>query len=107
MADAMTAHRLDAFVTPTLPATASLKAKFEFRYGEVVEDIATSYVRTTAPFTLSGQPAISVPCGLDRSGLPIGLQIATPAGTDALTVRIAAAYERQTPWSSLTPPHCR
>lgn len=105
MADAMTAHDADAFVTPTLPATASSKAQSEHRYGDAVEDITTSYVRTTAPFNLSGQPAISVPCGFDRSGLPIGLQIATRAGADALALRVAAAYERQTPWSSRTPPH--
>ena len=104
IADAMTAHRVVALVTPTLPATASSKAESELRYGDAAEDIATSYVRTTAPFNLSGQPAISVPCGLDCSGLPIGLQIATAAGTDALTFRVAAAYERETPWSSMTPP---
>ncbi|NCG25867.1 MAG: Asp-tRNA(Asn)/Glu-tRNA(Gln) amidotransferase GatCAB subunit A [Actinobacteria bacterium] len=103
MADAMTAHRVNAFITPTLPATAPLKVQSEHRYGDAVEDITTSYVRTTAPFNLSGQPAISVPCGFDRSGLPIGLQIATRAGTDALTLRVAAAYERETPWSSLMP----
>ena len=91
----MTEHRLDGLVTPTLPATASPKSESEHTYGDVAEPIATSYVRTTAPFNLSGQPAISVPCGFDRGGLPIGLQIATRAGEDGLALRIAAAFEHE------------
>ena len=94
IAAAMTDHRLDALVTPTLPATASPKAGSEHTYGGVPEPIAVSYVRTTAPFNLSGQPAISVPCGFDRTGLPIGLQIATRPGHDALALQIAAAFEQ-------------
>ena len=93
---AMTEHRLDALVTPTLPATASPKSESEHVYGDRAESITTSYVRTTAPFNLSGQPAISVPCGFDGGGLPIGLQIATRAGDDRRALRIAAAFERET-----------
>ena len=72
------------------------KSESEHTYGDSAEPIATSYVRTTAPFNLSGQPAISVPCGFDRGGLPIGLQIATRAGHDGLALRIAAAFEHET-----------
>ena len=96
IAAAMTEHRLDALVTPTLPATASPKSESEHVYGDRAEPITTSYVRTTAPFNLSGQPAISVPCGFDGGGLPIGLQIATRAGDDRRALRIAAAFERET-----------
>ncbi|MEP7201610.1 MAG: amidase [Ilumatobacteraceae bacterium] len=99
MARVMNEHHLDAFVSPTLPATASPKALSEHTYGDLSEHISVSYVRTTAPFNLSGQPAISVPCGFDRAGLPVGLQIATRPGHDHLALRIAAAYERETPWS--------
>jgi aspartyl-tRNA(Asn)/glutamyl-tRNA(Gln) amidotransferase subunit A len=94
---AMTVHRLDALVAPTLPATASPKADTEHSYGDVSEPIAASYVRTTAPFNLSGQPAISVPCGFDREGLPIGLQIATRARHDKLALQVAAAFEQASP----------
>ncbi len=96
--------RLDALVTPTLPATAAAKTASEFEYVGLVEPVAASYVRTTAPFNLSGQPATSVPCGFDRTGLPIGLQIAAASGADALALRIAAAYEQATPWSTMAPP---
>ncbi len=86
-------RRLDALVSPTLPATASPMSESEHVYGDLAEHISVSYVRTTAPFNLSGQPTISVPCGFDRDGLPIGLQIATRSGTDALTLAIAHAFE--------------
>lgn len=101
---AMREHRLDGVLTPTLPATAAAKTTSEFEYDGAHEPVAASYVRTTAPFNLSGQPATSVPCGFDRAGLPIGLQIATSTGADALALRIAAAYEHATSWSTMAPP---
>lgn len=89
---------LDALLSPTLPATAARSDESEHHYGDpaspsVSEHISVSYVRTTAPFNLSGQPAVSVPCGTDRDGMPVGLQIATRAGTDDLALAIAHAYE--------------
>jgi amidase len=50
----------------------------------------------TVPFNVSGQPAISVPCGTTAGGLPVGLQIAGPLGADALVLALAAAFERAT-----------
>ncbi|UMA67153.1 amidase (plasmid) [Roseivivax marinus] len=44
-------------------------------------------------FNLTGDPAIAVPCGMSRAGLPIGFQIAAPFGRDAMVYRIAGAYE--------------
>lgn len=91
--DAMNANRLDALVSPTLPATASTKVNQDLTYEDVVEHISVSFVRTTAPFNLSGQPTVSVPCGADRDGLPIGIQFTTRAGQDGLALQIAAAFE--------------
>jgi aspartyl-tRNA(Asn)/glutamyl-tRNA(Gln) amidotransferase subunit A len=91
--EAMTANRLDALLSPTLPATASTKAHQDLSYGDLVEHISVSFVRTTAPFNLSGQPTVSVPCGVDRDGLPIGIQFTTRAGQDGLALQIAAAFE--------------
>ena len=48
----------------------------------------------TAVFNVSGQPAISVPMGLDKEGLPIGVQIAGRVGSDALLLRVAHAVEQ-------------
>jgi len=58
----------------------------------------------TYPFNLTGQPAISVPCGFSRDGLPIGLQIAGRRHADAAVLRAAAAYEQAAPWAHLRPP---
>jgi aspartyl-tRNA(Asn)/glutamyl-tRNA(Gln) amidotransferase subunit A len=49
------------------------------------------------PFNLTQQPACSIPCGLTREGLPIGLQIVGPMFGDALVLRAARAYESVRP----------
>jgi len=49
------------------------------------------------PFNLTQQPACSIPCGLTRDGLPIGLQIVGPMFADALVLRAARAYEKIRP----------
>jgi aspartyl-tRNA(Asn)/glutamyl-tRNA(Gln) amidotransferase subunit A len=47
----------------------------------------------SAPYNVSGQPAIVVPCGLTAGGLPVGLQLAARHGDDAGLLRVAAAVE--------------
>ena len=53
---------------------------------------------------LSNAPAISVPCGFGGRGLPVGLQIAGPPGGEELVLRLAHAYEQNTPWHTMRPP---
>ena len=60
--------------------------------------------RNTEHFDLTGLPAISVPCGYSREGLPVGLQIAGKAFDEATVLRIAHAYEKATAWSDRRPP---
>ena len=48
----------------------------------------------TVPFNVTGQPALSLPCGTTAAGLPVGLQIAGLPGTDALVLALGAALER-------------
>ena len=55
-------------------------------------------LRLMRPFNLTGLPAISVPCGLTRAGLPIGLQIAGQPFDEATVLRVAHAYEQHTDW---------
>jgi Asp-tRNA(Asn)/Glu-tRNA(Gln) amidotransferase A subunit family amidase len=57
----------------------------------------------TAPFNLTGQPAISVPCGFAADGLPIGLQIVGRLGDDVTVLRAAAAFEEARPWAEAKP----
>jgi aspartyl-tRNA(Asn)/glutamyl-tRNA(Gln) amidotransferase subunit A len=97
-------NHLDAVVTPTLPATAARKGQVDFQFGNVAEEISMSYVRTTAPFNVSGMPALSIPCGFDELGLPIGLQIATAPYREHTALRIANAYAIGTGWKLNPPP---
>ena len=80
---------VDVLVSPTSPTTA-------FRVGEKIDDPLTMYLNdvATVPSNLAGDPAISVPVGLDGKGLPIGFQILAPALGEAALFRAAAAVER-------------
>ena len=97
-------NRLDALLTPTLPATAAPKDADDFRFGESAEPVTLAYVRTTGPFNLSGLPALSVPAGFDRDGLPIGLQIAAAPFEEETALRIGASFELAVAVSHRRPP---
>ena len=60
--------------------------------------------RNTMPFNVLGLPAISVPCGFTRDGLPVGLQIVGKAFDEAGILGIAHAYEQATDWHRRRPP---
>ena len=57
-----------------------------------------------APFDVFGIPAISIPCGFSKSGLPIGLMIAGPRFSEGKVLALAQAYERATQWHMRRPP---
>ena len=86
-------NRLDALLTPTLPATAAPKDADDYCFGDSPEPVTLAYVRTTGPFNLSGLPALSVPAGFDRDGLPIGLQIAAAPFDEEMALRVGACFE--------------
>jgi aspartyl-tRNA(Asn)/glutamyl-tRNA(Gln) amidotransferase subunit A len=79
----------DALISPTSPTTA-------FRIGERADDPLAMYLSDvfTIPANLAGIPAISIPCGLDDAGLPVGLQVAAPALGEPMVLRVARALER-------------
>jgi aspartyl-tRNA(Asn)/glutamyl-tRNA(Gln) amidotransferase subunit A len=85
---AFAAH--DVLVSPTSPTTA-------FRIGAKVDDPMAMYLNDifTIPANLAGVPAISVPSGLDSTGLPIGLQLTAPVLGEQTLLRAAAALERE------------
>jgi aspartyl-tRNA(Asn)/glutamyl-tRNA(Gln) amidotransferase subunit A len=93
---------VDAIVTPTAPLTPQLVGQKEIDFGG--QRLPTTgggvFTRLTAPFNLSGGPAVSVPCGLTPGGMPAGLQIASAPGRDELVLRLAAAYEHKSGQSS-------
>ena len=62
------------------------------------------FLRNTAPWNLYGCPAISLPCGFSRDGLPVGLQLVGAPGADDLVLAAAQAYQRATDWHRRRPP---
>jgi aspartyl-tRNA(Asn)/glutamyl-tRNA(Gln) amidotransferase subunit A len=58
----------------------------------------------TAPFNVTGTPALTLPCGFDAAGLPIGLQLAGRAWEEATLLRVAVHYQDSTEWHLRRPP---
>lgn len=83
---------VDLVIGPTAPHTA-------FRLGEKTADPLEMYLcdALTVSASLAGLPALSIPCGADRSGLPIGLQITGPQLSEERILALAAAYQEVTP----------
>jgi aspartyl-tRNA(Asn)/glutamyl-tRNA(Gln) amidotransferase subunit A len=91
--------QVEAIVCPTVPGPA-------FRIGERFEDPLAMYLSDifTTPASLAGLPAVSVPSGLTKGGLPLGLQILARRHDEATLFAVAAAYERETRHSDAVPP---
>jgi aspartyl-tRNA(Asn)/glutamyl-tRNA(Gln) amidotransferase subunit A len=66
-------------------------------------ELARVLTRFTAPFNLTGLPALSLPCGFTADGLPIGLQMIGPHWGEAGLLRGGYAYERATNWHARKP----
>lgn len=94
----------DVLITPTLPTTAFDVGKNH--PGEVAGEQTTylGWTKFAYPFNITGLPAASVPCGFDRNGLPIGLQIVGRWREDQTVLNVAAAFEQAMPWAHNLPP---
>ncbi len=95
------AYRCDALLTPTTPTAA-------FEMGAVYGDsVLMQYADLlTVPANHAGIPGLSVPCGLDRQGLPLGIQFLGNDWDEAMLLRLGAAYEQITagePWRRRRP----
>ena len=89
-------HRdYDLLVTPTL-ACAAFDVGLEFPPGK---SRWIDWTPFTFPFNLTQQPAASIPCGVTRDGLPVGLQLVGPRYADALVLRAARALETARPFA--------
>ena len=70
---------------------------------QLVENIRASWYPYTMPFNLTGNPAASLPCGFDRDGMPLAIQLIARPGADADLLRVAAAFEAARPWAERRP----
>ena len=99
-------RRYDLLLTPAMQLTAFpvgqvMPAEIE---GRPVDPEREDWCVFCYPANLTGQPAASVPCGFDRDGLPIGLQILGRRFDERTVLRLAAAWEEIAPWADAVPP---
>jgi len=94
---------VDVIVGPTLPLTAWRIGEWTVRVGAQDESVLAASWRLTYPWNLAGLPAISLPCGLDGSGLPIRLPLASRPFDEMTVIRAADAYERAHDWKDVRP----
>ena len=87
------AEQCDLIASPVTPTTA-------FKLGEFSSDPLKLYLADTLtiPASLAGLPSMSVPCGFDSVGLPVGLQLIAPAFEEQRMLQVAHAYETSTEW---------
>jgi aspartyl-tRNA(Asn)/glutamyl-tRNA(Gln) amidotransferase subunit A len=91
-------QQVDVIAAPVSPTTA-------FKVGEKADDPLSMYLADvfTLSLNLAGNCGLSVPCGFDQQGLPIGLQLIGPAFGEATILRAAYAYEQATAWRARKP----
>jgi aspartyl-tRNA(Asn)/glutamyl-tRNA(Gln) amidotransferase subunit A len=94
---------VDAVVLPVAPVPAYALDDRRIRVGSVMENASDAVTRFTPLFSLTGWPAVSIPCGSTSDGLPIGLQVAARPGHDEVALAVAEAYEHATEWHRLRP----
>jgi aspartyl-tRNA(Asn)/glutamyl-tRNA(Gln) amidotransferase subunit A len=94
---------VDIILGPTSPLTAWKIGEWTVRVGAENESVLAASWRLTYPWNLAGLPAISLPCGFDREGLPIGLQIAGRHFDELTVIRAADYYERAHDWKDRRP----
>lgn len=101
-------HRLmepfDLLITPTCPCIAPLVGEEEVRIGNWTGSVREALMTYTAPFNLSGLPAISLPMGVSLEGLPAGLQIIGRRDCDEGLLSVAAAVETWIEEPEVVPP---
>lgn len=96
--------RIDALLTPgeLIPPPPHEARSVTIAGREV--SLMASLIAATCPFNLTGQPALTIPCGFTVDGLPIALQIVGKAFDEATVLQVGHAYEVHTSWHERRPP---
>ena len=95
----------DIILGPTEPVTAPRIGETHVAIAGGEESALAATWRLTYPYNLTGLPAITLPCGFDPAGLPMGLQIAAAPFAEPILLRAAAAYEAAHDWKDRHPPN--
>ena len=102
MAEAMQTY--DVLLAPTTTFGAPPIGERESIVAGEAHPTRTLLARLTRPFNLTGQPGVSVPCGFNSDGMPIGMQFGARPWREATALRVAHAYERAAGWHTRRPP---
>jgi len=87
--------RVDVIAAPTVPTTAVRAGQSVVTWADgVTESVSDCYVRLSAPANITGVPALTLPVGRDRAGMPIGMQLMGRPLGEATVLRVGRAYER-------------
>jgi Asp-tRNA(Asn)/Glu-tRNA(Gln) amidotransferase A subunit family amidase len=95
--------KVDLLVGPTVPITACKIGTTNLEIGNTSMAVIPALTQYTRPFDLNGFPAITLPCGFSREGLPIGLQLAGRPFDEETVLRAAHAFEQATEWHKQRP----
>jgi aspartyl-tRNA(Asn)/glutamyl-tRNA(Gln) amidotransferase subunit A len=93
-----------AIVVPASAIPAPPVGSDRLQVGDAEESVRSALVRLNRPSDFTGLPAISIPCGFTKQGLPVGLQLIGRAFDESTLIAIARAYEANHDWSSSHPP---
>ncbi|HEV8190103.1 MAG TPA: amidase [Ktedonobacterales bacterium] len=105
-ADAMrkVLERVDVLIVPTVAVVAPPIEGYDAWFKLGGREIPAGSLRLTFPFNLTGQPALTLPCGFTTSGLPIGMQVAARHFGEPTLLRLGHAYQRVTDWHNRPTP---
>ncbi|MFD3622783.1 amidase [Streptomyces sp. NPDC058676] len=85
---------IDVLAAPTVPMTAAEAGQEAVEWADgTTEAVSDSYVRLCAPANITGVPALTLPVGHDRAGLPVGMQLMARPFHDATVLRVGRVYE--------------
>jgi aspartyl-tRNA(Asn)/glutamyl-tRNA(Gln) amidotransferase subunit A len=96
-------RQVDVLLTPTLAIPAPLADEYGTAFVVRGQALEGGSLRFTLPFNLTGQPALSIPCGFSADGLPIGAQLVAAHFNEPTLLRLGHAYQRATDWHTRRP----
>jgi len=95
---------VDVLIAPTTAIPAPPIGAETVRVGNKEESVRSALLRLNRPGNFTGLPAISVPCGFTKAGLPVGLQLIGRDRTEGSLLSIARLYEQAHDWRTRRPP---